>query len=101
MGHFKIYLGSGIQADVRYGRIMRKMINFRDLFRGRHRDRVERMGYIVKPDAVHGAVKEYRFLRSMEGVWVKEDCGAFQATEEDELGIEIKKGIEEYERRIF
>ncbi len=101
MGHFKIDLVSGRQADVRYGKITEKMINFWDLFRRRRGDRVKRIGYVVKLDPPQRSGREYRFLRSIEGIWVKEDSGAFRVSEDDELSIEIKKGIDDYERTLF
>ena len=101
MGHFTIDLPLGGQAEVRYGRIIEKTRNFRDLFGGRSSNRVKRIGYIVKVDPVQGARREYRFLRSIEGVWIKEENEGFGATEDDELSIEIKNRIDEYEKRHY
>ena len=98
MGYFTIYLPGEIKGEVRFGKVIRKLVslNLFDLFRKRGPKREERKGYIVKI----GEGQLYRLLRTKEGERVNESDGGFLVAEDDETSLAIKKAIEEYEQSL-
>ena len=96
MGYFTIDLPGKTKAEVRSGKVMRKVIssNLFDLFSRKGLKREERRGYVVKT----GEGQLYRLLRSKEGEWLNESDSGFPVADEDETSLAIKKAIEEYEQ---
>jgi hypothetical protein len=96
MGYFTIDLPGRIKAEVRFGKVMKKVIlpNLFDLFRMKGAKKEERRGYIVKI----GEGQLYRLLRTKEGVWLNDSDSGFPVAEDDETSLAIKKAIEEYEQ---
>lgn len=99
MGHFTIDLPAERKGEVRFGKIIKKTVNFFDLFRRREYNRDERTGYIIKIDPAAGDKKVYHLLRSREGKWLTEGDGGFQIAEDDEISIAIKQAIDEYDNQ--
>jgi hypothetical protein len=92
MGHYILQLPTGEQADVRVGVIQRKALSFRWLFGGNRMPSDKKRAYII-----HVGPKEYRLLRSMDGVWLTEGVGDFQPNAEDTLSTLLKNGILKHE----
>ena len=92
MGHFTVQLPTGEQADVREGVIRKKIISLRSIFGGQKTAPDKKRAYII-----HVGQKEYRLLRSMDGVWLTEGMGNFVPTEEDTLSTALKKEIQQHE----
>ena len=96
MGHFTIDLPGRIKGEVRFGKVMRKVMlpNLFGLFGNKAPKREERRGYIVKI----GEGQLYHLLRTKEGEWLNESDSGFPVAKDDETSLAIKKAIEEYEQ---
>ncbi|MDO6432655.1 hypothetical protein Q4E93_18765 [Flavitalea sp. BT771] len=98
MGYFTIDLPGNIKGEVRFGKVMRKLISINpfNLLKRNGLKREERRGYIVK--IAEGQL--YRLLRTMEGEWLNESDSGFQVAKDDETSLAIKKAIEQYEQSL-
>jgi hypothetical protein len=96
MGRFTIELPNNQHGDVRWGTIRKKSL-FLGLFKKNRLKNEVKKGYIIKIEPVSKDQKEYRLLKTKEGNWTFEDVDGFQVTPEDEISIEIKKAIDNYE----
>ena len=96
MGQFTIALPNNQRGDVRWGTIRKKSL-FLDLFKKKRLDNEVKKGYIIKIEPASKNQKEYRFLKTKKGNWTSEDDGGFQVTSDDQISIEIKKAIDNYE----
>jgi hypothetical protein len=96
MGYFTIDLPGNIQAEVRFGMVTKKtgLISLFDLFRKGKIKPEKKKGYFVKT----GEGQLYRFLRTKNGEWLKEDDSGFLIATDDETTRAIKKAIEEHEQ---
>ena len=98
MGYFTIDLPGRITGEVRFGKVMRKLVpaNLFDLFRKKPSGSEEKTGYIVKI----GEGQLYRLLRTKEGEWLNESDSGFPVAKDDDTSLAIKKAIEEYEQSL-
>lgn len=94
MGHFTIHLPDTSEWDVRSGDVFKKEMAFGIFKKKKRRDGI-RKGYVIINKSNQ---KQYRFLKTSEGRWADIDEAGFEAGN-DETGILIKKGIDEFEEK--
>ncbi len=109
MAHYTVNLPGGIPADVRQGRVFKKMMGLDKhwpwiKFKGE-----ERVGYVVTVDAGHTNSMQYHLLKTSKGNWPSTAGneagtavnmqGKWQPVAEDEITLAIKKAIDAYEKK--
>ena len=96
MGQFTIDLPNSYHGDVRWGTIRKKAL-FLGLFKRNRLNNEVKKGYIIKIEPAIKDQKEYHLLKTKDGIWASEGEEGFVVTPDDQISVEIKKAIDNYE----
>ncbi len=106
MAHFAINITGNLQADIYKGSITKKSINLLNFWKGQSVQNDKKTGYVARVNLPGSTMEEYLLVKQPDGNWLapeNEPClsikrnGKWQPIADDDMTIEIKKAIDEYE----
>jgi len=109
MAHYTVNLPGNMHADVKQGKVFKKMMRLDKhwpwiKFKGE-----ERTGYVITIDDSSAGSQQYCMLKTIEGTWTSMEGaqagasvkiqGKWQPVADDQVTLAIKKAIDAYENK--